>query len=397
MDGKRLIRTVRLENVLSYGPDTSSFVLEPLNVFIGPNASGKSNLIEALSVLAAAPNDIQVPFREGGGAREWLWKGSQSSQPMATIEVTVEDFWEKNPLRYRLSFSEMMARFWLRDEVIDDEHPSAPDGIPKFYYQYRGGKPVIRSDGKPASERVLDRKSLETDQSILSQLRDPGFLSGLEHLTDTLKVIRFYREFPIDRNAPARLPQQADLPQEYLLEDASNLAVVLSNLQNQPQVKELIQYYIQEFCPSVKDIRPHVSGGTVQVFFEEEGMKTNVPATRISDGSLRYLCLLAALYSHKRPAIICIEEPEMGMHPDAIPQLAKLLVEASKSNQIIVTTHSDILVDALTDTPEAVVVCEKVDGATQLQRLSADDLKLWLEKYRLGELWTSGQLGGNLY
>ena len=87
----------------------------------------------------------------------------------------------------------------------------------------------------------------------------------------------------------------------------------------------------------------------------------------------------------------------MGLHPDVIPKLAKLLVEASERSQIFVTTHSDILVDALSDTPEAVVICEKVDGATQLRRLDKDELQVWLEKYRLGELWTSGHLGGNLY
>ena len=393
----RFIRTIRLENVLSYGPDSPAFYLQPLNVFIGPNASGKSNLIEALSVLAAAPNDIQVPFREGGGTREWLWKGSEISQTLGSIEVTVQDFWEKNPIHYRLAFTDMFSRFWLRDEFVEDENPSDADGNPKFYYQFRGGKPVIRTDGEASSERVLDGDDIERNQSILSQLRSPGFLSGLDHLINTLQGIRFYREFPVDRNAPARLPQQTDLPHDSLLEDASNLAVVLSNLQNQPNVKDSIQHYMQEFNPSVKDVRPHVSGGTVQVYVEEEGMKTNVPATRMSDGSLRFLCLLAALFSLKSPAIVCIEEPEMGLHPDAIPQLARLLVDVSKSIQVIVTTHSDILVDALTDTPEAVVICEKADGATQLRRLDRDDLKIWLEKYRLGELWTSGQLGGNLY
>ena len=113
MAGSRFIRTIRLENMLSYGPDTPTFDLEPLNVFVGPNASGKSNLIEALSVLAAAPNDIQVPFREGGGAREWLWKGSEHSQNLGTIEVTVEDLWGKNPILYRLTFNEFVGRFWL--------------------------------------------------------------------------------------------------------------------------------------------------------------------------------------------------------------------------------------------------------------------------------------------
>ena len=83
------------------------------------------------------------------------------------------------------------------------------------------------------------------------------------------------------------------------------------------------------------------------------------------------------------------------MHPDVIPEVAKLLVEMSSRTQIFVTTHSDILVDALTDTPEAVIVCEKSEGATQLRRLDATQLKPWLEEYRLGELWTSGEIGGN--
>ncbi len=78
-----------------------------------------------------------------------------------------------------------------------------------------------------------------------------------------------------------------------------------------------------------------------------------------------------------------------------IPQVAKLLLEASSRTQIFITTHSDILVDALSETPEAIIVCEKSDGATQLRRLDEHELGPWLEKYRLGDLWTSGHLGGN--
>ena len=76
MEGKRYIESIRLSNILSFGPDNAEpFPLEPLNVLIGPNASGKSNLIEALSLLAATPRDLQEPIREGGGVRDWLWKG----------------------------------------------------------------------------------------------------------------------------------------------------------------------------------------------------------------------------------------------------------------------------------------------------------------------------------
>ncbi len=83
------------------------------------------------------------------------------------------------------------------------------------------------------------------------------------------------------------------------------------------------------------------------------------------------------------------------MDPDILPTVARLLREASERCQLIVTTHSEVLVDCMTDMPEAVIVCEKQDGATTLNRLSADALKPWLERYRLGELWTRGDIGAN--
>ncbi|MEW6754253.1 MAG: AAA family ATPase [Candidatus Latescibacterota bacterium] len=88
-----------------------------------------------------------------------------------------------------------------------------------------------------------------------------------------------------------------------------------------------------------------------------------MPATRLSDGTLRYLALLAVLCHPTPPPLVCIEEPELGLHPDIMPQLAVLLCEAATRTHLVVTTHSDILVDALTDTPEAILVCEKHDVA----------------------------------
>ena len=114
----------------------------------------------------------------------------------------------------------------------------------------------------------------------------------------------------------------------------------------------------------------------------------------MSDGSLRYLCLLAILLDPEPPRLIGIEEPELGIHPDLIPGLADLLVDASSRCQLVVTTHSDILVDALTERPESVVVCDKCDGQTTMRRLGRAGLEHWLKKYRLGQLWTTGELGG---
>ncbi len=421
MEGMRFIRTIRLDNILSFGPSDAEFALEPLNVLIGPNASGKSNLIEVLSLLHAAPRDLQAPIRQGGGVWEWLWKGSTSHRrdftyasgrglyvsvsrlampeswaPTATIDATIDYPNTPVPLRYRLSFTLTGARFELKDEAIENEKPTNPmDLDPYFYYRYQEGRPVLNVKGDTFPSRQLKREDVMEDQSILSQRRDPEAYPELTYLANRFERLSFYREWNLGRHTPPRLPQKADLQQDRLLEDASNLGLVLNDLQNRPMVTNQFIRRLTEFYPQVERVVTHISGGTVQIFFHEKGLRDAIPATRLSDGSLRYLCLLSVLLHPEPPPVICIEEPELGLHPDIIPEVAKLLIEASSRSQIFVTTHSDVLVDALSEVPEAVVVCEKVDGATQLRRLDAESLEPWLEKYRLGELWTSGRFGGN--
>ena len=119
-----------------------------------------------------------------------------------------------------------------------------------------------------------------------------------------------------------------------------------------------------------------------------------VPATRLSDGTLRYLSLLAILCHPTPPPVECIEEPELGLHPDILPTIAELLKNASQRTQLIITTRSDALVSALSDTPEAIVVCEPGPDGTQLRRLDRESLSEWLDRYSLGEIWRMGEIGG---
>ena len=398
MEGMRFIRTIRLDSILSYGPGAGEFTLEPLNVLIGPNASGKSNLFEALSLLQAAPGDLQAPTREGGGVREWIWKGDNGFG-LAKIEVTLDCF--TSPVRYRLTIIDIGGRFRLEDETLESQSASCdPDAIPRILYSYRssGGQPLIdtvnsRDGVQHRQQNQLD--DVKANQSIFSQRQDPESYPELTLVGLRFQRMAFYREWNFSRFAPARLPQRVDMEQDRLLEDASNLGLVLNSMMNQPGLKGQLMERMRNFYPFIEDINTTLIGGTVQIFFHEKGLVEAIPATRLSDGNLRYLSLLAVLLHPVPGSVICIEEPELGLHPDIIPEVAKLLIEASKRSQIFVTTHSDVLVDALSEVPEAVVVCEKVDGATQLRRLDAESLKPWLEKYQLGELWTSGEIGGN--
>lgn len=104
--------------------------------------------------------------------------------------------------------------------------------------------------------------------------------------------------------------------------------------------------------------------------------------------------MLVTLLSPTPPSLVCIEEPELGLHPDALSVIAELLVEASERTQLIVTTHSAALLSALTLNLESVLVCENL-GGTQLRRLSRETLSHWLDRYLLGDLWQIGELGGN--
>jgi predicted ATPase len=110
---------------------------------------------------------------------------------------------------------------------------------------------------------------------------------------------------------------------------------------------------------------------------------------------LRYLTLIAILCNPTLPPLICIDEPELGLHPDAIPRIATLLQETSEKCQLIVTTHSQIFIESFDKNPEAVLVCEKSENGTNLTRLDKVALEPWLRKYSLAELWARGDIGGN--
>jgi len=229
---------------------------------------------------------------------------------------------------------------------------------------------------------------------VLSQRKDPDQYPELTYLANHFSKMKFYREWNLGRYTPPRLPQKADLPEDFLLEDASNLGLVLNNLQHQPGIKSIILKKLKAFYESIEDITTKIQGGTVQLFLHEAGLKQPIPATRLSDGTLRYICLLAILCHPEPPKVICIEEPELGLHPDILPTIAELLIEASHKTQLIVTTHSDVLVSALSDVPQSIIICEHDDEGTHLFRLEKDKLEKWLEKYSLGELWRMGEIGG---
>jgi predicted ATPase len=400
------LKSLRLDGLLSFPPGSEAIPLTGLNVLIGPNGSGKSNLIEAIELLHATPTSFANAIREGDGVREWLWKGRDAGGT-GSIEAYIDLEHDIPPdgiqfyptdLRYRLAFAASGQRVEVTDEVIENakkEYATAKDV--RFYYRFQGGNPTVNvKEGAKdrQTSRHLERKTLKPDESVLAQLKDPFAYPELTELGRKFERISTFREWTFGRYAEVRRPQKADLTVEVLASDSRNLGLILNQLEHSDLWTEFNRY-LSRFLPRFQRFSTRIEGATVQFYLHENGLKLPIPATRLSDGTIRFMAILAQLLSPTPPPLICMEEPELGLHPDAVALLAGLLQEASTRTQLIVTTHSDALVSALTEVADSVLVCE-YHGGTVLKRVESAKLRFWLDKYRLGEIWRIGEIGGNL-
>jgi len=414
---------LKVQNLLSFGSKGVEVDLRPLSVLIGPNGSGKSNLIEVIGLLNSTPEDLAEPFRETGGVVEWIWKGG-AEDATAVIEATVnvsiakglgtrrmgrrlssrydplEDLAPPSnrrspnrrppavPLRYRVAFRPSAYQLEIVDERIELESPTnAPAEV---FFAYENGRPKVKVRGE---KHMLLPEEINPQKSVLSQRRDPEQYPELTGLGRLFGSFRFYRDWEFGISSRAREASPADAPVDFLEESTRNLALMVNRLNDRPETKAELLNYIKTFYADAESVNTTVVGGRVDLRLHERS-KFNISAARLSDGTLRWMALLTILLHPLPPPLVCLEEPELGLHPDVIRPLAKLLIQASERMQLVVTTHSDTLVDELTETPEAIIVCEKDAGSTTLRRLDRGELSRWLKEYTLGELWHKGQIGG---
>ncbi len=295
-------------------------------------------------------------------------------------------------MRYFLGFTKVGYRFAITDEVVQKEQSQLGQLRPAFYYRHEDGRAFLTS---LSGNREIPKEEINPQLSILSQRKDPYHYPEITEVGSLFAGIRLYRDWEFGTLALVREPCDVSLQSNYLEEDGSNLGVVLDRLLARPLVKDQILASLATFYENTGDLRTTVEGGKVQTRLEEKGLNASIPLIRMSDGTVRWLALMAILLNPDPPPVVVIEEPELGLHPDMVHELGKLLVEASTRMQIIITTHSTQLIEEFTETPEVVIVCEKENGASTFERLNAQGLAAWIKEYSLGHLWTSGQLGGN--
>ena len=336
----------------------------PLNVLIGPNASGKSNLLQALSLLPAAANGtLYDEILRRGGMAPLLW--NQEATEITVVAQCVDEGSDPTDYSLRLRRLGRTGSF----EVVKEELTSATGGV------------FLTRKWDDAAEALSFR---ETALSSRFDREGNSVAIRFQHFARRLAV---YHDLRTD--ASAELRQSAVTRMERQLEpEGQNLIPVLHTLcANDREFKGYIDQAMAAAFPDDYDglSFPPAADGRVQLRLRWKRSKSAHGIAELSDGTIRFLMLLTILLNTERASLIAIDEPETGLHPGMLPIIAELAVEASAKTQVVISTHSPEFLDAFDETLPAATVFRWVEDHTEIGSLRGEQLKEWVENYSLGK------------
>jgi predicted ATPase len=380
-----------------------------LAVLIGPNGGGKSNLLDLLMLMAeAGQGELNRGVNKRGGFRNIAF-GFDSSNDVRiefrfrqlanqiphTLVRPPSGSAENGPLdiNFSVGLRGQGTFFGISEERLRVVSPDGPsDGLEVDRDERRTEFRQRIDSGQMLSEQ----KSVQVQELAIFQVRDPNKYKESQAILQQFQEWAFYRDIDVGPESPVRQPAllRSDIR---LLPNGSNLSSVFHAIQqNYPDYWSEILEILKTALPDFVNLTVPADGGDGKVilrwserpFEQQRGVSANL----LSDGTLKLLCLIAILKSPTPPPLICIDEPELGLHPDWIELVAELLQDAAMRTQVIVATHSPHIVAKMK--PEQVIVAEKGNGETSLTQLSAEDLGKWLKDFNLAELWLAGHFGG---
>jgi predicted ATPase len=360
--------------------------LGALNVVTGANGSGKSSLYRALKLLAdIAQGRIIQSLAAEGGLQSTLWAGPESfSRAMKAGTQKVEGLVRKNPVSLKLGFSGSDYGY-----AIDLGLP-LPDSLSKF-----SKDPEIKIESLWTGERLGRANAFAVRNGPLVRIRDERgewrqayqhlapFDSMMTHCGDPrdgiellmmrerMREWRFYDHLRTDRDAPSRKPQIGTYT-PVLASDGTDLAAALQTISEIGAAEEMDAAIADAFPGARVEIVS--TDGYFELEMRQRGLLRPLKASELSDGTLRYLLLVAALMSPRPPSLMILNEPETSLHPDLLPPLARLIVQASAQSQVVVVSHAAPLVCALdADANCRRILLEKQLGETVIEDSMSPD------------------------
>ena len=349
-----------------------------LDVFVGANGVGKTNLYRALELLrSAAANTLAYDLSREGGLASAMWAGARrrTEAPRVRLAVGLSTEPRSSQALYRYEVEvgfppEKASASFLAEPQIKTEAITYVGATRTARLMDRRGPSVMaRAESGRPTQIDIDLLDSET---VLGRLEDPSRYPELEAVRRTLLQWRFYHGLRTDAASPLRQPCAA-VATPTLGSDGGDLAAVFATLAHIRQDTTDLDRVIDSAFPGAKLIVP--KPGRMASFgmsFPEFPQRV-FDAHELSDGTLRFLALAGALLAYRLPPFIALNEPEASLHPDMMAPLAQLVVSAAERTQLWLVTHSNELANAIVATGRGRVrTVSKQDGATQI-----DGLKAW--------------------
>ncbi len=368
--------------------------LARLNLITGPNGSGKSNLYRALRLLAeTAQGGVINALAREGGLESTFWAGPEViSRRMQQGDVAIEPNVRQEVKRLLLGFTgedfsyaialglpiPQMSAFALDPQIKHESIWAGPYYRPASELVERKG-PMIRARAE-REWQVLAQHTPMFD-SLFDQVGSLHASPEVLRLRETIRGWRFYDHFRSDPDAPVRQPQLGTRT-PVLHHDGRDLAAALQTILEIGDPRAL-HAAISDAFPGARLNIDVLAGGRFGIQLFQEGLLRPLSAAELSDGTLRYLLLIAALLTPRPPTMMVLNEPETSLHPDLLPALARLIVRASQHTQVWVVSHARRLIAALQQDPECnCIVLEKNLGQTEVvgQRLLDQPAWYWPDK-----------------
>jgi len=363
ISGYRSLKEVRME-------------LGGVTILVGPNGCGKSNIYQSIQLLAsAAHGQFARRIAEEGGIRSVLWAGERSKDEeyRARLAVVFDE------LSYELEFGRMPHSQRMKDDPNDPNERGLnffkddPDIKIETLSLLSGKKniPLFNRKGSAILAKNLEGRTVQypvklmNSESVLSELREPEKFPELSMLRSLFAQWRFYHDFRTDIYSPVRQHHLATLT-PILSHDASDLAAAIATIRSIGD-RQRFDHFVDRGFPGSEITVDEEEG---ELYFEMSfpGLNRSLEARELSDGTLQYLCLLAALLTPRPASFMVFNEPETSIHPDLHGPLAELILAAAKDSQILLTTHSRELSDYIKKRGRAQIFeLEKVDGATRIR------------------------------
>lgn len=336
--------------------------LKRVNVIVGPNGCGKSNLYNSISLIrAAATGELAKSLVREGGMPSVLWAGATKKGPVRMLlAVTVDEY------HYDLELGLVPA-----STGIHTGFPLDPEIKSESLIQVIGTSRVKILERLASSchirnalgERETFQLRISTSESVFDQIAEPTQFPQLDDIRRRILKWRFYHTFRTDQDSPIRRPQVGTRT-PVLSPDGIDLAAALKTILYETGGMEL-EAFIDDAFPGAKLEIVEGENGQLQVSMRDRLVNRPLVAHELSDGTLRYLCLLAALLSPRPAPLLALNEPETSLHQSLMKPLARLVAKASELSQIWLTTHSPELSEELSDLAVVrPIQLDKVGGET---------------------------------